>query len=237
MDEFKKYLKQREPDMNVDEPGDEVWQRVQSKMAKRRLPVFMKYAVAACLLVIAGAAIFFLARNKMATDIAPELVKNTDTLKQLPLVRDPDTVTIVKTAPSEPTPEQDKTAVLTKTKKRNEKKSDAEKDQIALIGNSYNTLISYQMERLRRTPVYAERPAYFTEFASQLKTMDRDEVNIRKDIKLYGLNDQLLEQLINVYQQKLNVLKSLRTEINKMNNSVKKNDHPLMKQKPYYLTL
>lgn len=236
MDEFKKYLKQQESDMNVDTPGDEVWQRIQTGTARKRLPVFIKYAVAACLLVIAGATIFFLVRSKTATHIAPELVKNTDTTDRdssALVTKDPDTVTITNNNLSE----QEKLAVLPKKKIRVENKSTTEPDEIAGIDKSYNTLIDYQMQRLRRTPVYAERPAYFAEFANQLKTMDRDEVNIRKDIKIYGLNDQLLEQLINVYQQKLNVLKSLRAEINKMNSNVKKHDQSVPVRKAFYLTL
>lgn len=47
--------------------------------------------------------------------------------------------------------------------------------------------------------------------------MEKDESDIKKQIIAHGLTDELLEQLINIYQQKLNVLKQLQTEINKTN--------------------
>lgn len=53
--------------------------------------------------------------------------------------------------------------------------------------------------------------------------MDLDEVAIRNNIRRRGISNVSLEQLINVYQQKLDVLKSLQAEINKMNTRVKEN--------------
>jgi hypothetical protein len=67
--------------------------------------------------------------------------------------------------------------------------------------------------------------------------MDRDEQQVRKDIRTYGLTNEFLEQLINVYQQKLNLLKSLQAEINKMNNKIRGNQSPSVKTEVHYLNI
>jgi hypothetical protein len=56
--------------------------------------------------------------------------------------------------------------------------------------------------------------------------MDADEAATRNLIKMNGLSSGLLQQLINIYQEKLNVLKNLQTEINKINSRVKQNQLP-----------
>ncbi len=67
--------------------------------------------------------------------------------------------------------------------------------------------------------------------------MDQDEQAVRNDIKTYGLTSEFLEQLINVYQQKLDVLKNLQTEINKMNNKVREKQAPSEKPEVHYLDI
>ena len=66
--------------------------------------------------------------------------------------------------------------------------------------------------------------------------MDEDEMLLKKDIESYGMNDQLLEALINIYQQKLNLLKILKAEIHKMNKTTK--EKQMQGRLPsYYLNL
>jgi hypothetical protein len=67
--------------------------------------------------------------------------------------------------------------------------------------------------------------------------MERDEQNIKRDIRKGGLTDELLDQLINVYQQKLNMLKQLQNEIHKTNNRFKQNRGPVDSTKPYFLNI
>jgi hypothetical protein len=67
--------------------------------------------------------------------------------------------------------------------------------------------------------------------------MDRDERQVRNDIKAYGLTNEFLEQLINVYQQKLTLLKNLQTEVNKMNNKVREKQSPSEKTEVHYLNI
>ncbi len=113
-------------------------------------------------------------------------------------------------------------------------------DDLAIVTplqQRYAQLVSLQLNRLRTTPVFAESPHYFDDFKVQLKQMDADEATIKKEIKTNGLNDALLDQLINVSQQRLNLLKNLQTEINKMNNRVRQNQLPQDSTHSYFLNI
>jgi glutamate mutase epsilon subunit len=85
--------------------------------------------------------------------------------------------------------------------------------------------------------MYAESPEYFDDFKIQIKQMERDEKVIKSDIAKRGMSDQLLDQLINLYQQKLNTLKQLQIEMNKTNNRYKQNRAPVDPVKTYFLNL
>ena len=67
--------------------------------------------------------------------------------------------------------------------------------------------------------------------------MEEDEKALRREIASDGLNNQLLSQLINIYQQKLSVLEKLQKEINKTNTCYKQNKQPNMVQQNYFLHL
>ena len=96
---------------------------------------------------------------------------------------------------------------------------------------NYEQLVSYQLDQIRSTPIYAESPGYFSGFKEQLEQMDSDDAQLKKDIAQYGMNAAMLDQIINVYQQKLNLLKGLQKEIQKMNSQSGEN------KKGYYLNL
>ncbi len=52
---------------------------------------------------------------------------------------------------------------------------------------------------------------------------------VKQDVRQYGMNDNIVNQLIQLYQQKLWLLKELQTEINKMN--VRAQQHPDLRQR------
>ena len=85
--------------------------------------------------------------------------------------------------------------------------------------------------------MYAETPDYFNDFKVQIKQMERDEKQIKADIGKRGLNDELLDQLINLYQQKLNTLKQLQIEMNKTNNRFKQHRGPVDTTHTYFLNI
>ena len=58
MDELKKYLQKHAGELNLDEPGAQVWQNIQQETGGIKKPVTIlvitRWAVAACVLVLAG---------------------------------------------------------------------------------------------------------------------------------------------------------------------------------------
>lgn len=220
MDRLKKYLKDNEASMEVDRPDENsLWERIEQgspgKPATRvrRLPV-MRYAAAACIILLAGMGFMLLLRNHKKPPLPPAIVKSgpppaVDTPRNTQGPEATVTAPVAKKDISpvehrhDPVPAQDMIHTL---------------DEADNIGQGYTQLIRLQLRSLRANPLYTRHPGYFSYFRQQLEQMDKDEAAVRHDIQLYGANDALLEQLINVYQQKLNLLKNLRTEINKMNN-------------------
>ena len=85
--------------------------------------------------------------------------------------------------------------------------------------------------------MYTETPEYFNDFKIQISQMEKDEKVIKSDIAKRGMNDELLDQLINLYQQKLNILKQLQIEMNKTNNRFKQNRGPVDSTRTYFLNI
>jgi hypothetical protein len=102
---------------------------------------------------------------------------------------------------------------------------------------SFTQVINLQKARISTTPLYAESPVYFSEFHNQLQQIEKDEAQIKSYIQKNGMSDELLEQLINVYQQKLNMLKLLQTEMQKLNSRFKQNRPAVDTLKTYFLNL
>lgn len=244
MDKLKHFLQENSDGLDTDLPSDALWLRIQQGAAPvankaTTLRLVVRYAAAACLvgLIVASALWFYHPQN---STVAPAAVTNN--------VQEETPVTAPENEAPASLPEADKT--LAAAEKEPQKKAIDQPKKTAKklavkqpphtvsaqqqlaehitneLSNNYAQLVSMQLTRVRTTPVYAEDPNYFNDFKMQLKQMDEDEAAIKKDIKSNGLNDVLLQQLINLYQQKLTVLKNLQTEINKMNNQVKQKQLP-----------
>jgi len=218
MDRLKKYLKDNEASMEVDRPDENnLWERIEQgspgKPAVRRLPV-MRYAAAACIILLAGTGLTLLLRNHKKPAAPPAIVKSgpspaVDTPHH---TREPEAIATAPVATKDIPPVEHTQASVPAQEMAHTS------DEVDNIGQGYTRLIQLQLKKLRNNTLYARNPGYFSFFRQQMEQMDKDEAAIRRDMQLYGTNDALLEQLINVYQQKLNLLKNLRTEINKMNN-------------------
>jgi hypothetical protein len=110
-------------------------------------------------------------------------------------------------------------------------------EELAPIENSFTRIIDLQKSKLNSTPLYAESPAYFSDFKKQLNQMGRDEQSLKKDMARMGMTSELLDRLINIYQQKLSVLQQLQREINKTNNTFQRHQDPVTQQKISFLHL
>jgi len=194
-----------------------------------------RWAAAACVLVLAGIGTWYLL-NEPKTVQTPIAVKSE---KKLPIIA----------------PEQTATASLEKkevslvTKNKTSKKirktviqyqpyiSTEQLETLHNLETSFTQVINLQKERVSSMPMFAETPDYFNDFKLQIRQIERDERGIKSDISKQGMNDALVDQLINLYQQKLAVLKQLQIEMNKTNNRYKQNRGPVDSSKTYFLNM
>lgn len=240
MDELKKYIRQHADQLDLDEPRLQVWEQIkqQSASAPKTTVVVMvtRWAVAACVLLLAGIGGWWLLQEKnTTTELASQQQPVTE--KAATKTKEPVTQT-ESTAPAVlaevKVPVKKETAVV-EPKQRIQPTA----DMLALqnMENSFTQVINLQRERVSSMPMYAESPAYFNDFAIQIRQMEKDEKQIKSDIARRGMTDRLLDQLINLYQQKLTILKQLQTEMTKTNNRYKQNRVPVDSAKTYFLKI
>lgn len=240
MDELKKYLRQHADQLDLDEPRLQVWEQIkqQSASAPKTTVVVMvtRWAVAACVLLLAGIGGWWLLQEKhTTTELASQqksVIEKAATTTKEPVTQTENTAPAVLAKVTAPVKKE---TVLAEPKKRIQPTA----DMIALqhMENSFTQVINLQRERVSSMPMYAESPAYFNDFAIQIKQMEKDEKQIKSDIARRGMTDGLLDQLINLYQQKLTILKQLQTEMTKTNNRYKQNRVPVDSAKTYFLKI
>ena len=250
MDELKKYIQQNASRLNVDEPGAEVWEGVKDavkevKMVKEvggsnTIGLFTKWALAACVILLAGIGIWYVLTDRKtveqtATANVPE-EKKANPVEAVPQNAEPEPEPAEKPAP----------LLLAKNSHRpktnkpiNQQPSlnSMELGELYELENSFSQVINLQRAAISTIPMYAETPEYFKDFKLQLKQIDKDEKSIKSDITHNGMNSELLDQLINLYQQKLSLLKQMQLEMNKTNNRFKQNRAPVDSTKTYFIKL
>lgn len=253
MDEFKKYLRDNRHMLDVENPPRaEVWQRIQqqSPIHRRRVvkPVLRWTAVAACIVLLTGAAVYMMWPEKNDSEFAnakPDYTKASS--------GEPDTVNMtgrtdssgpaISPLPGEVIADNAETktknarnSVSSKSRRNKRPALLKKKSPVDMLQENYAGIINVQLKKLESTPIHVESPGYFHAFKKQWYDMDKDEKKIRDDISKYGLTDAVLTQFIQLYQQKLLLLKQLQDEINKMNNRAQQ--YPEMQSKsPSYLKM
>lgn len=250
MDEFKKYLFDHRDELDHEKPPHpQVWKHIQREtqvIKKPVLPLIVKWMAAAAILAAVSILIYQLQRPAKpdGTQLAV-----TDPPKQdsSPVVNSPAdagkpstpvTETSIQELPGNKTIKEKTPAPITgriAKKERPVKKSNPV-SPLQAVEDNYATIINYQLQKLETTPIYAESPGYFHVFKKQWLDLERDEKKVKQDVKLYGLNNMVVDKLIQLYQQKLWLLKELQSEINKMN--VRAKQHPdIQRTNPAYLKL
>ena len=108
---------------------------------------------------------------------------------------------------------------------------------LASVENGFTQVINLQRGKISTTPMYAESAAYFNEFKMQIQQIEADERQLKKEISKKGLTANQLDQLIDLYQYKLTVLKQLQLEMNKTNNRFKQNRGPVDSTRAYFINI
>jgi hypothetical protein len=165
----------------------------------------------------------------------PTVPTTTEKNNQLPdtLVKVP-TEDIVATKRNSPIEKRNKT---TRKPSIPTNQGQEEMASLASIENSFNQIINLQRARINTTPLKAESPAYFEDFSVEIVQMEKEEHTIKREIKKHGLTNELLNQLINIFQQKINVLKQLQKEMQKTNNRYQQGRTPIEASKVYFLSI
>jgi hypothetical protein len=87
--------------------------------------------------------------------------------------------------------------------------------EVLQIQSDYDNLIASQVKHIQSMALYGENPGYFEGFITDFKLLDNKEKQLRKNMATEGLQENSINELAMIYQQKLMVLKKLQTEIDK----------------------
>ena len=249
MDELKKHIQQKLNDLDIDEPSEDGWQHIQQNLFPPKRVVIalpVRWVAAACVVLLVGIGIFLFDKNHEATvSITPakkeinNMVKNEPQPIAAPATKEGIGLKL--------TDKVEKKAVVINEKRhstRNNraitKSGEAEEagiNELEGIENSFKQVIDIEKTRVNATPLNAEDPSYFKEFSQRIKEMEADEAMIKQEMRQKGITNDLLDRLINIYQQKLNVLKQLQNEIQKTNSRYKQARKQTADQKTYFLNI
>lgn len=238
MDNFKNFLEEHKDDMDFESPSAEVWQKLNKPVKKVPVVSIKKIlyaAAAACVLLVAGL-LYVMQEQKQTMSgeiamMAKGQIKPLDALTNNQAVLMPEKTTDLSLA---------STTVEQTIKKANRTKQNAgntinNEVQMAVksIDENFNKILNAQLRNINQTPIYAENKEMFAGFKNQYQKLEKEEKQLKTDIVNFGMEEQLLQQLIFINQQKLNLLKSLQVEMNKVNNNIP----PQQKNKQQYLKM
>lgn len=238
MDDFKQYMQQHANQMDFDEPGEAVWENIAEKTKKPKpgsnVLLYMRFAAAACLIILAGSVFLLLTKeqknvvvnsvqqHKEVTKPAQVIIQNHD-----PILSN-GKADLVKQTYEKPVTRRlsiKKAATVKKEQPVVHNNQQSNASMLQNIETNFSQLINIQLNKVRSLPLYAEGPEYYSEFKKQFQQLEEDEKESKKTIQKEGLGNYNLENLINVCQQKLNLLKLLQNEINKTNSRYRQNNN------------
>ncbi|MBA4196955.1 MAG: hypothetical protein C0459_05305 [Chitinophaga sp.] len=237
MDKFKQHLQQNRTELDSKEPAADLWLNIQQQLPAKKMATVItifKWAAAACVVVLCGFGVLYLLSNgKPKNDVA---VKQNQSITQ-PSDAQKETTTQQDNENNNPQQlaENNASTDNISTQKNNRRSTDKQPQTLTnnetettlqSLESSFINIINLQKAKISATPLYTEGPGYYNDFVARFKDMDNDEQIVKKAIAKQGLTDNLLSRLINIYQQKLNVLKALQTEINKTNSRYMQNRQP-----------
>jgi hypothetical protein len=247
MDPFKKYIQENREAVDTDAPRPIVWERIEKELPvpAKTIPIkrILTWSAAACVVVLAGVGISRFARNETRVTSSIKLRDTSYGLQNIASskLRDTgyglrDVASNIKTETRIPNPVSRIPNPVSRNPNPVSRNPNPE-SSINALEASFIQVINLQKARISTTPMYAESAAYFNDFKVEMRQMEKDEAQIKKDITTKGMTNELLDQLINIYQQKLNMLKQLQLEMNKTNNRYKQNRASVDTVRTYFLSI
>ncbi|WP_438945851.1 hypothetical protein [Sediminibacterium sp.] len=271
MDEFKKYLQENRTALDLDEPGPQSWEKVQTRLQQEQptakvvtIKKYLQWSVAACVFLLAGIGLWSLLETKPDTlqqqvlSAPNESVPNknasvgVEKKSESPANVPAESVSTTVTNNGNEVLKSDRNIVNTANhssnginkplanKQNNSGSQGLSKDvlaSLASVENGFTQVFNLQRGKISTTPMYAESAAYFNEFKMQIQQIEADERQLKKEISKKGLTANQLDQLIDLYQYKLTVLKQLQLEMNKTNNRFKQNRGPVDSTRAYFINI
>lgn len=219
MDRFKQYLNEHLDELGNDEPGARVWENLRKELPVARevksISSWYKYAAVACILMLCSVGLWHFSSNNPV--VAPKAITKA-AIK--PAAKQPQTDSLTPAIASAKPAER-----IRNTVKKNHITSteNGEPAELRNVEASFTSVINLERRKINHTPLLAEDQSYFKYFKTRFRKIDNDEAALKNEIREQGFTNDMLLQLINIYQQKLDVLKDLQTEIGKTNNLSRQN--------------
>ena len=226
MDEFRKYLRDNKSRMDYDIPGSDVWENIKRSNQKKIFPLIKLIAAASLIIMLFLGGYFFMISEKN-TQIAktenkvinPEnFSKNSDQKESE--IGDRNSIVISKENPIALKSSKSRINYSSLKKRVGKTKSEPEitvAESFDQMQKSFAIIINMQLNKVKSTPLYGEDASYFSVFKKEFQDLNIEEKGAKQEIVQNGLNDVQIEKLINIYQQKILLLKRLQSEISKMN--------------------
>jgi hypothetical protein len=228
-DSLKHHIAENQNKLQIETPNAQSWEEISRYIsAKKTRPVravkrTLVYLSAACIITIISLGVFRYV-NDTQTNPDNEVVKKTSDKTNVPAA-DTTTIELTRNESIEASlpdkeikqPGNHKTkAVASKPSKKQKKNSLP--PEVLQIEKDYDELIAGQINYTKGLAIYGENAGYFQEFMNDFKDLEKQEKELRKLIAQNGLQDNSIDELTTLYQQKLTILKKLQTEINKTSN-------------------
>ena len=222
MDNFKKYLLENKSRLDVEEPPEHAWGDINNRIAgsKKKTVIIrlLKWSAAASIIILAGIGLYTLTgtdEKPTERSVASETVPTHDSTKTVAINNRTDTIS------------QAATVLPKKIKKRAKPKihTHHEMNSVTASGNllnrslnSFMVAIENQKTIISSTPVFGVEQEHFKEFVLQYKSLDETEQKIKDKIKVSGVNNEILDEMINTLKKRIEILIQLKAEIDKINN-------------------
>jgi hypothetical protein len=89
------------------------------------------------------------------------------------------------------------------------------------LSEQYAKVVSNELKTVNNTAILKENADYFGDFKQQWAALKVEEKAIDEDFRKEGFSDDLLQRMIDMNQSRVQLLKTLQTEIKKTNNLIK----------------